>query len=218
MGQPELNPSDSVGPIHDPAARRVCSLSGITSAREKVISLRRLRDGLDISIRELASEQHKGKIVNRALMVTRFTKATCDAFLGMAAGLAEVFLPKTAAKAANAVEKSYGAVIPLAEAAATSATGGKVDLVKAGAASIKKGVSLVTDNKGYEILTKSTVVKVQIVNSAMNKKDPKGLVRTAADYLYDLNTTILGMASEKTKGGARDEEDRSVCQNCQKSL
>lgn len=54
---------------------------------------------------------------------------------------------------------------------------------------MKKGVNLVTKNDGYRMLTKTTVVKVEIMKSAMNQ-DKDGVIRSAASYLYDLHTTL----------------------------
>ena len=36
MAQPDFMPTDAVGPIQDPDARRVCSLAGIETARRRV--------------------------------------------------------------------------------------------------------------------------------------------------------------------------------------
>lgn len=193
MAQSNLFTPDAVGPIRDPDARRVCSLAGLETERQKVLDLRQLRDGLNTSIRELERQRGKDKIVNKALLVARFTKATCDAFISMAGALAGEEAEKFAA--------SYAAATPLVEAAATSAAGGKADWAKAGATSVKEGVSAVTRNKGVEILTKTSVVKVEIIKGAMNH-DEEGIIKSAASYTYDLNVTVAEMTGEKGKAGA----------------
>lgn len=198
MAQPDISAPDTVGPISDPEARRVCSLAGIETARKKVFTLRQLRDGLDISIKDLEAQRRKDQIVNRALMVARFTKATCDTFISMAGALGKAFMPKVAGDKVEKFAEGYAAIAPLVDAAATSAAGGNADWVKAGATTVKEGVSVVTENKGIEILTKSTVVKVEIIKGAMNH-DQDGIIKSAVDYTYDLNTTVVGMTGKKGK-------------------
>lgn len=200
MAQPYLSTPDTVGPIRDPVARRVCSLAGIATARQDVISLRQLRTGLDNSILELNSQRKKEKIVNGALLVLQFTKATCDAFISMAGALGKAALPKPAGEEVEKFAAGYAAATPIVDAAATTAAGGKADWVKAGAASVKEGVSAVTDNKVAEILTKTTVVKVEIVKGALNH-DEDGIIKPAVGYVYDLNATVAGMTGKKGAAG-----------------
>jgi hypothetical protein len=152
-----------------------------------------LRDGLEISIQDLEMEKRKEEMLNKGLLVLRFTKASCDAFISMAADFLSVIGGEVAKKQAEAIEAIYGAASPVAEAASSSYAGQKVDWVKTGADSIKKGVSLVTKNEGYRIATKSAVVKVEIIKSAMNG-DKEGLLKSAASYLYDLHTTLGDLA------------------------
>ena len=201
MAQPNSITPDAVGPIQDPDARRVCSLAGIETARQKVFTLRQLRDGLDVSIRELEGQRRKDKIINNALIVARFTKATCDAFISMAGALGKAVLPRLAGDKVEKFAAGYAAVNPLVEAAATSAAGGNAEWAKAGATFVKEGASVVTHNRGAEILTKSTVVKVEIIKGAMNH-DKEGIIKSAVDYTYDLNTTLAEMTGEKGEAGA----------------
>lgn len=201
MAQPNLFTRDTVGPIQDSETRRVCSLASIETERQKVFTLRQLRDGLNISIRELEDQRRKDKIVNKALVVARFTKATCDAFISMAGALGKAVLPGAAGDQVERIASGYAAATPLIEAVATSAAGGQADYVKALATTAKEGVSLVTHNKGAEILTKSTVVKVEIIKGAMNH-DQEGIIKSAISYTYDLNTTIAEMAGKRGEAGA----------------
>jgi hypothetical protein len=195
MAMPDVYTPDSVGPIRDINARRVCTLSGIAAAQDQLVSFRKLRDGLDMTIRELDGQQREDRMIHKALLVTRFTKATCDAFLGMAAGFAKVLLPKGAGKAAEFVNNVYGTATPIAEAVGTSVAGGTVDLVKTVAATAKQSASFV-ENDGYQIVIKTTAVKAEIINSAMNG-DREGVVKTAATYVYDLHAKIGDMMGAK---------------------
>lgn len=207
MAQLQLNTADALGPIRDRDAIRVCSLSGILDAKAKVVSLEKLRDGLEISIHDLERQRSRDQMLNKALLVARFTKASCDAFLSLASDLASVLGGKVGAKQAELVDSIYETVSPLVEATSASVAGQKVDWVKTGAASMKKGASLVTDNKGYQILTQSTAVKVEIINSAMNQ-DKEGIFKSAASYLYDLHATLLEIAdAKKTAAFAKIAKD-----------
>ena len=105
------------------------------------------------------------------------------------------------------MDSVYETLTPIAEAASASAAGQKVDWVKTGAASMKKGASLVTDNQGYKILAQSSAVKVEIINSAMNQ-DKEAVFRSAISYVYDLNTTLGEMAgAKKTSAFAKIAKD-----------
>jgi hypothetical protein len=183
--------TDVVGPIQNPDARRVCSLAGIETERQKLFTLRQLRDGLDMAIRELENQGREEKSRNRYMLVLRFTKATCDAFISMAGALV--------GGSAEKVSEGYAALTPVAEAVGTSAAGGKVDLVKAGATFVKEGVPLVTHNKGKEILTKYTVVKVEVIKGALNHDDD-GIIKSARDYSIDLGTIIADSEEFGVKG------------------
>ncbi len=196
MAQPDTRSPQAVGPIRDPEARRVCTLSGIALAQQKVVEIKNLREGLDRCIRDLENQKRTEQIAKKALLVARFTKASCDTFLGIAAALSKVLLPKGVGKQADLVDNVYGTVTPLAEAAATSLAGGKADWVGKTASAAKSAVSVFTDSEAVEISTKLAVAEVEVVNSAMNQ-DEKGVITTAATYLYDLHTTIGEMIGWK---------------------
>jgi hypothetical protein len=198
MAQSFVSTPDTAGPIRDPNARRVCSLAGINDARQKVITLRQLRDAVDISIRELESERQKEAIIDKALLVARLTKATCDTFIAMAGALAKVAMPGKAGEEAERFAAGYAAATPLISAAATSDAGGKAEWGKAVAASVKEGVTFVAPgNPTAEILTKSTVVKVEIIKGALNH-DHEEVIRSGASYLADLHATVAEMTKSDT--------------------
>ena len=119
MAQPNFSTPDAVGPIQDPDARRVCSLARIDTARQRAFTLRQLRDGLDISIQDLEGQRRKDKIINTALVVARFTKATCDAFISMAGALGKAVLPKPAGEQVERFAAGYAADVCSCASAAT---------------------------------------------------------------------------------------------------
>ena len=198
MTQPAHNSSHAAGPIRDPNARRVCGLTGITAAKDRLVSLRALRDGLELSLRELENQRRKDQITTKSLLVARFTKASCDAFLEMIATASKLVLPKAVAEGAEAVANAYGTITPIAEAVGTRVAGGKVDVAKTAIASAKKGVALATHGQdaGVKLLAKSSVVKVEVINNAMNQ-DAKGVMKSAASYTRDLHTTVFKEAGFK---------------------
>jgi hypothetical protein len=67
----------------------------------------------------LEAQRRKDQVVNKALLVARFTKASCDAFISLAADMATAFAGKLG-KQAEFVEALYGSATPLAEAASAS--------------------------------------------------------------------------------------------------
>ena len=182
--------------IRDADARRVCTLHGMAAAQQKVVALQQLRASLDTVIRELEGQRRWEHIVHRAKAVTLFTKATCDAFIGIAAALSKVVLPDTVSKKAEYIEKLYGTATPVAEALGNAIAGAKQDWVKTGATVAKEGVGLVTKNKAHEVLTKTTVVKVEIIKGALNG-DTEGVVKSAAEYSADLHATLADIIKWK---------------------
>src|ERR1043166_480224 len=106
------------GPIRDPEAARVCGLHDISAKQRQLVTLRQLQGALQTSIHELEREHQHEHFVNRAFMVLRFTKATCDAFIGMAQTFVETFIP-VSEMAAKKVSAGYKAVATLGDAAGT---------------------------------------------------------------------------------------------------
>jgi hypothetical protein len=119
----------------------------------------------------------------------------------MAGALGKGVLPEPAGEKVEQFADGYAAVTPLVDAVATTAAGGKADWVKTGATVVKEGVSVVTHSQGAQLLTKTTVVKVEIVTGAMNH-DEEGVIKSAVSYIYDLNTTAAEMTGKKGKAGA----------------
>ncbi|CAH1678234.1 hypothetical protein BOSEA31B_14673 [Hyphomicrobiales bacterium] len=185
-----------IRPIVDPRALRICNAAGLWKANKQLASLRELRSGLDISLRELEGERKKAEIVNKALMVARFTRATADAFISMTSALAKVVLPKVAADGIDRVGTAYGAATPWAEALGNKMAGAKVDWTDTAASSAREGASLMTGNDGYELLIQSSAVKVEIVNAAMQKDQAK-VIRSSAFYLVDLHASMAKIAGRR---------------------
>src|SRR5690348_7064042 len=120
MAQPSGNARD-LGPIRTSEGQRICTAAGVNTAQARIVTLSQLQDSLEITITELENERKKEKIIEKAYMVARVTKATCDAFIDMAATLAS-FVPG-AKKGAEKVANLYGAATPVAQAGMSTALG-----------------------------------------------------------------------------------------------
>ncbi len=183
-------------------------------ARERAVTLKNLRDGIHLSISELEKQRNREQVVTKAFLVLRFTKASCDAFISMAASMAGAAKSLGGKKfdkmadGAGIVEKLYGVASSAAENIGTAAAGGKTNWTKTVTEAVKAGGSHAVgkatglseaEKQGYELLINSAAVKVNVINHAMNE-DKKDLVKTASSYAYDLHTSIGDIAAEHMKG------------------
>lgn len=182
--------------VRDATARQVCSLAGISVARERLNTFRELKAGIDVSLRQLESERTWAQRANKALLVLKFTKATCDAFIGMAAELSS-YVPG-AGKGANAVRSGYGIASTVADTAATAAAGGEVNYVTAGTGIVKSAAGFV-DNSGASFLLTSNAIKAEMIVAAMNS-DRDGVNKSAAEYGTELaKFSLSALDSEEAK-------------------
>lgn len=179
-------------PVVEPNAVRVCNAAGLWKASGQLATFRELRSGLDISLRELESERKRAELVDKALMVARFTRATADAFIAMTAALVKVVTPKAASQT-DLISRAYGAASPWADAAGNKIAGNDVDWIDTAATSVRKGAPLMTSNKGYELAIRSAAVKVEVVNAAMHQDQSK-VIRSTALYLVDMNASAAQLA------------------------
>lgn len=186
--RPLLNHPHAKGPIRDHNAARVCNLSGITAAQDQLVTLRQLRNGLETSMRELETQHRRDQRLNSAFLVLRFTKATCDAFIEMAAAFT--------GEEGEGVKRAYGMVNPVAGSVSAKIAGQSVDAFGTAASVAKSGSSAL--ELGGELTTKSLVVKGEVIRAAMNG-DRQEILRTAGKYVWDTHATIL-KSKELEKG------------------
>lgn len=188
--------SSPTGPVRDAAGVRLCSLAGISAAREKVVQLASIRRALDLSIRELDSQRSKDEFVAKSLLVVKLTKASCDAFLALAAEFSKAVLPKPTAEAARRIKGSYTAASAIAEAGTKAATGGEVSAGKT-LGDIARGASdAVLKDKNARFLAKTTVIRAGIVHAALNS-DAKALRKSVTDYTVELARFSLDALDQK---------------------
>lgn len=186
----QLNTPDAIGPIRNRGALRVCSLSGLADAGQKTFRLEQLREGLDRSIRELDNERNWEEGKNKGLLVLRFAKASCDAFINI---VDDVFGKDGEVRV---VGTAYGVLSSAGGAISSSIAGQKVDWLQAGADMAKKGVNGVTANKGYQIATNTLLLPREIINNAMNQNE-EGLIKSVASYVWDLHATLLEIMEDE---------------------
>jgi|KBSMisStandDraft_5_1062788.scaffolds.fasta_scaffold384544_2 hypothetical protein len=184
---------NSVGPIRNQDAVRICTLANIAVTEEKLTTLRQLRNGLDMAIADLDRQKRKEQLANNGLLVLRFAKATCESFVELAGEMAEVVLPKAAGEAAKGVAKTSKLVGSVAEAASTKAAGGEVgveEITKIGKAAGGLG------DTSTKLIIKSAAVKAEVIHDAMNQ-DHKGVLKKAASYVYELHAELGKLAGLK---------------------
>jgi hypothetical protein len=174
--------------IRDPKALQACTLAGISVAKERLVTFTQLRAGIDQTLRDLDNQRRKEKLIESAFLLAKFTKATCDSFLGLAAELSIVLGP-AAHKAAGKVKDVYGLASVGAETAGTLAAGGQVDYAKTTTALTKAAASFI-DNKGAQFAVKSNAVKAELVIGAMNG-DKKSVQKSAIEYGVELGRFSL---------------------------
>ncbi len=183
--------SMSLRPIRDSAGARVCTLAGIGQAEDQLVELTKVKAGLDIALRDLETQGKKDLSVARVFMVLKWTKLTCDAFIGMAA----VF----SGEAGKEVKAWYGVGDVVADTATKAALGQKVDYVGAGLTAAKKGVALLPVEKSTKYLTKSGVIKTELIVNAINAKQ-SDVLKSAGEYMQELlGFTLESLKAVKTK-------------------
>lgn len=154
---------------------RVCSLAGIAQAEDKVVELSKVQAGLDIAIRDLEAQGKKDLTTARVFMVLKWTKLTCDAFIGMAAVLSS---------GGDKVKAAYGVGGVIADSATKAVLGQKVDYGTAGLTAVKEGVGALS-NKTLKFGVTTSVIKIEVVVNAVNSK-PDEILKSAAEYTHEL--------------------------------
>ena len=218
MRSATVNMPRAHGPVKDREASRTCQLAAVGSARQQLATLREIGRGLDISLRDLERQRNTADMYAKGLLVAQFTRATCEAFLGMAAGLAQIAFPEAptrpgqtkslgVAGQAKVVAAAGKGLMKVAETASEAVLGGSADYAGAAAKVVKsaggvaetildaKGVNV----KGVELLADGAAVKIEVLHAALND-DAKGTLEKLGKYGYTLHFKVLGLAGlKKTK-------------------
>jgi hypothetical protein len=178
-------PVSGLRPIRGAGGARICTLAGIAAAHDSLVELAHLKAGLELSIRDVEAQQRRDLRVSRAFMIVRWTKLTCDAFIGMAA----VFSP-----GGKKVKAAYGVADVVTDSASKAATGQQVDYAKAAISAVQKGAGAMpgntTDQQVAKFLVKTTAIKAEMVANAINAK-PSEILKNAGQYAHELTKFTL---------------------------
>ena len=107
--------------------RMSCDRATVNSINNKLVTYYDLRQGLKASREEFTRAEKWEDTANAGLMALRWTKASCDAFISMAASASSALLPKKTADIAALIKGTYTATAVVAEAGSISFHGGRVD-------------------------------------------------------------------------------------------
>jgi hypothetical protein len=189
--------------IRNHAAAQVCSLANIQVTRQKVVTLTQLRSALQISLRQLEQERQHRNLVDKLYLAARLTKATCDAFLGIAVDMSEMLMPREGlgnkASPEAMVNAAYGAASAFADAGGRYFSGQKVDFAKTTGAALKSASSVMPMGKempksAVDFLRDSSGIHADLFVSVVNG-DKHGVVNNSIDYavaVAKLNLSALG--------------------------
>lgn len=103
--------------MSSPVARRSCSAASVTAMRGKLVTFRDLQKGLQVAKQEFERATKWEDTINAGLMVTRWVRASCDAFLGMTAAAVDSIDPTGKLSAAGKVNAVYKLSVTVAEGA-----------------------------------------------------------------------------------------------------
>ena len=176
--------------------QHACAVAGVDATRDKIVTLQQLKDGLDEAIVQLEREQDRYRFVNKTLLVASFTKATCDAFLGLAEGMTAVFLGKAGSEPAKLINSIYKIAVPAVE---INAALNNKDLPSLSSVmSLTREIGGPIGNPGVKLLVDTTSIKIEIVNAAM-KNEKEELLKKAREY-----STVTLVAALKQAQGASE--------------
>lgn len=177
-------------------ARMSCDRATVKVMKNKLITYRDLRQGLIASREEFDRSTEWEDAANAGLMALQWTKASCDAFISMAAAASSALLPNNTA---GFVKGSYAAATAVAEAGSTAFHGGKVDntaLVR----DIKDGL---VDMAGQKLGPVSGIANlyVNITIDAVRGDDPAVLLQATAGQLSETAKLAAEWAAQLDKQG-----------------
>ncbi len=166
----------------------VCSSAGINLLGRERIRLVQLRQAMQNTVMEMERSQSKDDLVSRALLAASLTKATCDAFIEMAGALGTL----AGIKGTDEFARGYGAVSAVATTATQASLGQNADWLGT-ANSVAKAVVKPNDVADLQFM------KVDLVNSALQKDTPKLLQTAFWDYPAKIASMSLGYLGREAK-------------------
>lgn len=162
-----------------------CSVANVDATKAKIVTLEELHKGLEEAIAQLEAEHSRQQWLNKALLVVSFTKASCEAFLGLAEVGASLVLGKTAGTAAKAVKEGYEILAPSAEILSTALLAGQIPKLSSFTA-LARGAAGKYGSDGTKILVSTKTIQIDLLTNAF-AQDHKAMLGDAAKYGFELS-------------------------------
>ncbi|MFL5296486.1 MAG: hypothetical protein ACJ798_08915 [Phenylobacterium sp.] len=183
----------------DPRLGKVCDLAGISRATERLATFQQLKKGIDLALADVDKSRKRAELLNSLIALTKFTRATCDAFISMAAALS--------GRKADIVKTGYSSISVVVDAAVRHSLGQEVSYVDVGEDFAQEATGFIPDKFGpAKFLTQGTIYKAQIITGAV-KQDKQRVVDKSVDYgvemaKYSLDVLKEDASSNLGKSGA----------------
>jgi len=187
------------GPILNRDTVRMCTLAGISQAKNSLIELRKLKQVIDSGLRELDAQRQHEKLVTKMFVVLSFTKATCDAFISMAAELSATTGQEMVA---DRIKAGYGVAGVVVDTTKAAIGGDRVNYAKAAASAASRATDAMPGSKKLmkadKFLGKSTAIEAEIIVNAL-KGDADDVKKSAREYAAELGGFTLDVLEEVTE-------------------
>lgn len=186
-------------PVIDPRLGKVCDLAGISRATERLATFQQLKKGIDVALVDVDKSRKKAELLNNLIALTKFTRATCDAFISMAAALS--------GQKGDFVKTGYSSLSVVADAAVRHSLGQPVSYIELGEDLAQESTGFIPDKFApAKFLAQSTIYKAQIITGAV-KNDKQRVKDKAIDYgieigKYSLDGLKESASTELGKSGA----------------
>lgn len=177
-----------VGPLQpgDPAVG-VCSAAGINLLGNQKFKLLQLKSALVNSIQAFEAAGSRDEFLSRGLLTANLIKATCDAFIDMAGSLGDA----VGIKGADAVSKGYSGISAFAMTGTQAALGQKADWLGTASTVGKIAISKSRMGDTAKSAAELQMLKVDIINAAVQKDGAKALQITFMEYLPKIGAMSL---------------------------
>jgi hypothetical protein len=191
----------SVPQFGNQGATDVCSAAGIQLMSGKRFKLSQLKNAIRNSVVSLEGAKSKDEFLSKALLTASLIKATCDAFLEMAGSIGDA----AGIKGADAIAKGYSAGAAVATTGTQAMLGQQADWVGTASSVGKLAVSKTSWGDSAKSLAELQLLKVDIINAAVQKDSAKVLQISfleVAPKIATMSLDALGHAAKSKWTGA----------------
>ncbi len=170
---------------------RICLNADVTITKDKLIRFYDLRKVVRAQLEDLEHQHSIDKIVDGSIAILSLTKATCDAFISLAAALS----PKPISSAANVVKSVYGIGTAAGDLIGTGMSGGVPDYLGGGLEMAKSAADFLpgsgdVSRDAVKFLGKKTVIEAQMVKAAVTN-NPDELKKSSLEFATELGGFTL---------------------------